>query len=190
MGETVLHIKNMVCPRCVMAVRHLLESMAYPVGAVELGSAVIRKSVSAEELAEISSKLQELGFELIQDKRTQITEQIKNSIIELICYQGDEIKLNLSHYLSDRLSYDYSYLSRLFSEKTGITIERYYILQKIEKAKELLLYDELTLNEIALQLHYSSAAHLSAQFKSITGYTPSQFKHLKQQPRKFLDKIL
>ena len=117
-------------------------------------------------------------------------ESIKNSIIELICYQGDEIKLNLSHYLSDRLSYDYSYLSRLFSEKTGITIERYYILQKIEKAKELLLYDELTLNEIALQLHYSSAAHLSAQFKSITGYTPSQFKHLKQQPRKFLDKIL
>ena len=143
----------------------------------------------SEEIKELEKVLIPLGFEIIDDKKSRVIEQIKNVIIDLVHHQDNETKNNLSDVLSKELHHDYNYLSNLFSEVEGTTIEKYFIAQKIEKVKELLVYDELSLSEIAFRLNYSSAAYLSNKFKKVTGLTPSHFKQVKEDKRKPLDKV-
>lgn len=187
--DKTLHIKNMVCNRCIMVVKSQLEILGLHPLSVELGIAVLPDRITDEMHQRVKEVLEPFGFELIDDRKTQLIEQIKNTIIELIHYNDTGLKVNLSDYLASKLGRDYSALSKLFSEVTNTTIEKYVIAQKIEYVKELLVYDELSLNEIADKLNYSSAAYLSAQFKSITGLTPSHFKQVKENKRKPLDEI-
>lgn len=180
----------MVCNRCKLAVRSTLENLKLHPVAISLGEVDIAEdNLTAEQLVAINTEFATLGFELIDDKKSRIIEKIKNVIIKLVHYSEDETRLKHSEYISQELHYDYSYLSKLFSEVEGITIEHYIISQKIEKAKELLVYDELSLSEIADQLGYSSVAHLSAQFKKVTGLTPSHFKKLHDRQRFPLDDV-
>lgn len=187
--DNALHIKNMVCNRCIMVVRNQLEQLGLQPVSVELGIAVLPDEVTDEVYHAIKDALEPFGFELIDDKKSQVIEQIKDAIIELVHYNDNDLKVNLSDYLTSKLNRDYSSLSKLFSEITNTTIEKYLIAQKIERAKELLVYGELSLNEIADKLNYSSAAYLSAQFKSVTGLTPSYFKKIKEYKRKPLDEV-
>lgn len=186
---TILHIKNMVCKRCIMVVKSQLEKLNLLPVSVELGIVVLPEKITDEVYHRIQESLEPLGFELIDDKKSQIIEQIKNAVIELVHYNDSDLKENLSDYLSSKLNKDYSSLSKLFSEVTNTTIEKYLIAQKTERVKELLVYGELSLNEIADRLNYSSAAYLSAQFKSVTGLTPSHFKKIKENKRKPLDQV-
>ena len=184
-----LYIKNMVCPRCIMAVRNELDAMKLLVKSVELGEAVIDNDLTTEELQHLEESLKKLGFEIIGDRKSRIIEQIKNEIIYLVHHSDEILKKNLSSWLSDKLHYDYTYLSNLFSEVEGTTIEKYYITQRIEKVKELLVYDELSLAEIADALGYSSAAYLSSQFKKITGLTPTFYKSIRETKRRSIDEL-
>ncbi len=177
----------MVCGRCERAVKSELEKMELPVVAIKLGEVELSRDLMGSERQKLDQILKELGFELLEDKGSKIIEQIKNLIVEVVHYQKEPLKTNLSTYLAEKIRQDYSVLSKLFSDVEGITIEHYFIAQKIEKAKELLVYDELTLSEIALALHYSNVAHLSNQFKKVTGFTPTQFKKTKAHLRKPLD---
>jgi len=156
---------------------------------IRLGEATLEREPAAEEKRKLEEALVTLGFQLIDDKKSRLIEKIKNIIIELVHHQDGEIKTNLSELLSSKLHRDYNYLSNLFSEVEGSTIEKYYIAQKIEKVKELLVYDELSLSEIALRLNYSSVAYLSNQFKKVTGLTPSHFKQVKENKRQSLDEV-
>lgn len=156
---------------------------------IGLGEVSLAEDLSPDQINTIQSALLPLGFELIDDKKSKIIEKIKNTIIQLVHHQEEDMKLNLSEVLKQELNHDYNYLSNLFSDVEGTTIEKYYIAQKIEKVKELLVYDELTLSEIAHQLNYSSVAYLSNQFKKVTGLTPSHFKQIKEQKRKPIDKV-
>lgn len=184
-----LYIKNMVCGRCEIAVTTELEKMQIPVLSMQLGEVEISRNLREIEKRTLAKKLNELGFELLDDKISKTIERIKNLIIDLVHYQNEKLKINLSTYLAEDLKQDYSALSNLFSETEGTTIEHYFIAQKIEKAKELLMYNELTLSEIAIQLNYSNVAHLSNQFKKVTGFTPSHFKKLKDIKRKQIDTL-
>lgn len=184
-----LYIKNMVCDRCKMVIKSELEKLGIATASIELGEITLDQPLTQEQKSEIESALTPLGFELIDDKKSKLIEQVKTLIIELVHYNNNDLKINLSHYLSDKLNHDYNYISNLFSEIEGTTIEKYFISQKIERVKELLVYDELTLSEIAFRLNYSSTAHLSSQFKKITGLTPSHFKEIKANKRKPLDKV-
>lgn len=186
---TTLYIKNMVCNRCIMAVRSQLEDLGLHPVSVELGIVVLPGKLTEESYRAIKASLEPLGFELLDDKKSQLTEQIKDAIIQLVHYSDSNLKVNLSDYLVEKFHRDYGTMSKLFSETTQTTIEKYFIAQKIERAKELLVYGELSLNEIADQLNYSSAAYLSAQFKSVTGLTPSYFRKIKENKRKPLDKV-
>ena len=179
----------MVCNRCKWVVKTELEKLGNEVMVVNLGEVELKNEVSADQLQNIEKKLEEFGFELISDKSSVLIEQIKTLIITLVQKPDELEKQNLSQYLSQQLHKDYSALSKLFSEVTGITIEQYFILQKIERAKELMVYDELSLTQIAWELGYSSVAHLSSQFKKVTGLTPSHFKNLKHKQRNSLDEI-
>lgn len=179
----------MVCNRCVKVVHDELEKLCCTVHSVELGKAVV--SFPEEKTLEpIKMILEENGFELIEDKKAQLVDSIKTTIIELI-YQNklEAMNINLSDYLSEKLGKDYHYLTSLFSSMTGITIEKFFILQKVERVKEWLVYNDFTLSEMAFKLGYSSVAHLSNQFKQVTGLTPTQFKNLKLPQRKPLDKL-
>ncbi|WP_273162239.1 helix-turn-helix domain-containing protein [Bacteroides fluxus] len=187
--ENTLHIKNMVCKRCIMVVKEQLERLGLHPVSVELGIAVLPDKVTDETCLAVKAALEPLGFELMDDKKLQVVEQVKDAIIELVHYTDSSLKVNLSDYLAGKFNRDYSVLSKLFSEITHTTIEKYLIAQKIERAKELLVYGELSLNEIADKLNYSSAAYLSAQFKRITGLTPGYFKKLKENKRKPLDEV-
>lgn len=187
--ENALHIKNMVCNRCIMVVKNQLEQLGLQPMSVELGIAVLPDKVTDEVYHAVKESLESFGFELIDDKKSQMIEQIKDAIIELVHYNDNDLKVNLSDYLTSKLNRDYSSLSKLFSDVTNTTIEKYLIAQKIERAKELLVYGELSLNEIADKLNYSSTAYLSAQFKSVTGLTPSHFKKVKENKRKPLDEV-
>ena len=187
--ENTLHIKNMVCKRCIMVVKEQLERLGLHPVSVELGIAVLPDKVTDETCLAVKAALEPLGFELMDDKKLQVGEQVKEAIIELVHYSDSSLKVNLSDYLAGKFNRDYSVLSKLFSEITHTTIEKYLIAQKIERAKELLVYGELSLNEIADKLNYSSAAYLSAQFKRITGLTPGYFKKLKENKRKPLDEV-
>jgi AraC-like DNA-binding protein len=176
-----LLIKNMVSLRCKMIVKSELENLGLRLKAVELGEVEVAEEIS-EPLSEmVKTALAKFGFELMEDKKSILIEKIKNIIVEMIHYSEEPPVLNFSAFLSEKLNYDYNYLSNLFSEVKGITIEHYIIAHKIERAKELLIYNELTLTEIAHKLHYSSVAHLSNQFKKVTGLTPSFFKKMKHK---------
>lgn len=188
MGKTVLHIRNMVCDRCIKAVNNELTELGFNISRIELGEVVIEEELENKDIEQIRKVLAENGFELIDDKKSWIINGIKTLIIEYIHHDREKPDyLNFSDFLSSELGYDYSYLSHLFSSVEGKTIEKYMILQRIEKAKELLVYDELTINEISYQLGYSSAQHLSRQFKEVTGLTPSHYKQVKEKKRKSLD---
>ena len=179
----------MVCNRCIMVVQNELDKLGLDVKNIRLGEVILEKEPSSEEKAMLANVLDPIGFELIDDKKSRIIEQIKNVIIDLVHHQDNNIKTNLSEVLSSKLYHDYNYLSNLFSEVEGITIEKYFIAQKIEKVKELLVYNELSLSEIAFRLNYSSVAYLSNQFKKVTGLTPSHFKQIKVDKRKPLDEV-
>lgn len=172
-----------------MAVRTLFDEMKISVLSIKLGEVELSKTLENLEKKQLSEKLKALGFELLDDKISKTIERIKNRIIDLVHHQNEQLKINLSSYLSEDLNQDYSALSNLFSETEGITIEHYFIAQKIERVKELLIYNELSLSEIAFQLNYSSVAHLSNQFKKTTGITPTQFKQLKEKKRKQIDDL-
>jgi len=184
-----LYIKNMVCPRCVTAVRNELEQMNLTVNSVELGEAEIANELTPEEHKHLEQSLKKLGFEIIEDRKSRIIEQVKNEIVYLVHHSDEILKTNLSSWLAERLNYDYTYLSNLFSEVEATTIEKYYISQRIEKVKELLVYDELSLAEIADALGYSSAAYLSSQFKKVTGLTPTFYKSVKETKRRNIDEL-
>lgn len=179
----------MVCGRCEMAVKLELEKMEIPVVSIKLGEIELSRDLVEAEVRILENSLKELGFELLEDEVSKTITQIKNGIIDLVHYRNEKIKINLSTYLAEDLRQDYSALSKLFSEREGITIEHYFIAQKIEKAKELLVYNELSLSEIAIQLNYSNVAHLSNQFKKVTGSTPTQFKKTGENTRKQIDSL-
>jgi AraC-like DNA-binding protein len=162
-----------------MVVKNELKKLGIQYVAVDLGEADIKDEISDEMLQHLDKALRKSGLELMDDKRSMLVERIKMVIIELVHYTDDQIKVNLSDHLAEKLNHNYTYLSNLFTEVKGTTIEKFYLAHKIEKVKELLVYDELNLSEIAFKLHYSSVAHLSNQFKKMTGLTPSHFKHLK-----------
>lgn len=184
-----IYIKNMVCDRCIMVVKNELEKLGFQTLNISLGEVELNYDLTESEKTNIDNHLKIFGFELIDNKKSRLIGQIKSYIIEVIHQNNSELKSNLSDYLSNKLHNDYTYLSNLFSEIEGTTIEKYFIAQKIEKVKELLLYDELSLSEIAYQMNYSSVAYLSNQFKKVTGLTPTHFKNIKENKRKPLDKV-
>jgi AraC-like DNA-binding protein len=170
----------MVCIRCKMVVKQQLKKLSLHYITVELGEVEILEIISNAQLIEFKTALVKYGLELLDDKKSILIEKIKKVIVELIHYADEPVKVNFSDYLSEKLNHDYTYLANLFSEVEGINIEHYIIMHKIERVKELLVYDELSLTEISYKLHYSSVAHLSNQFKKITGLTPSHFKRFKE----------
>lgn len=184
-----LYIKFMVSLRCKMVVRSELEKLGIPYSSLDLGMVETIGTLTAEQIEMLRKNLLKSGLELLEDKKSILIEKIKNVIIEMVHYTEDMPKVNYSNYISDKLGYDYAYLANIFSEVKGITIQQFIINHKIERVKELLLYDELSLAEIAYRLHYSSAAHLSNQFKKVTGLTPSFFKKMKQKRGNNLEKI-
>lgn len=190
MDSKILHIKNMVCDRCIRVVKEELENAGYKVEDIKLGEVKI-DSVSKEiDINEIGKLLEKNGFELLGDKQAKFIENVKIALIDLIYNHSESLdKISLSKFLADKFNTSYQHISTLFSSKEGITIEKYFINQKIEKAKELLVYNELNLSEISYQLGYSSVQHLSNQFKKITGFTPSDFKKLKNKNRRPIDKV-
>lgn len=179
----------MVCIRCKMVVKSELEKLGVHYDTVELGEVEISDKISKEQLDLLGDALKMTGLELMDDNKKILVEKIKTIIIELIHYSDEQIKINLSDYLSEKLNHNYTYLSNLFSEVKGTTIEQFYLANKIERVKELLVYDELNLTEIAWKLHYSSVSHLSNQFKKMTGLTPSHFKNLKNKRRAALGSL-
>lgn len=191
MMRKTLHIKNMVCNRCIKVVREELEIMDYTVEKIELGEVVITGDKKKFQLDKIKKSLEENGFELIDSRNANIIERVKILIIKLIHHNSTENQsdINLHDEIIEEAGLSYQYVSSLFSSMEGITIEKFIIYQKIEKVKELIVYDELTLSEIAYRLGYSSVQHLSNQFKKVTGLSPSYFKKLKSKKRKPLDRI-
>ncbi len=173
----------MVCNRCILAIKSLLDELKFAYTTIQLGEVSLSKEPIEKQLTLLRDRLQQLGFELLDDSKRKLIEKIKTIIIEQVHYDKGDERYNLSEVLSSKLHKDYSYLSGLFSEVEGITIEKYIINQKIEKVKELIIYDELSLSEIANQLSYSSVAHFSNQFKKVTGLTPSHFRQVGQNKR-------
>lgn len=182
-----LLIKNMVCPRCIMAVKKLLESEGLTVMSVNLGDAEIAEKLTNEQRLAVATELQQVGFELLDNPRSQLVEQIRIAVLKWV--RMNQKTQKMSDYLSKHLQKDYSTLSKLFSEVRGITIERFAIIHRIEYAKELLCYNQLSTSEIAYTLGYSSPAHLSSQFKQVTGMTPKEFRALSNPDRKPLDAL-
>ena len=170
----------MVCIRCEMVVKSELEKLGIKYLTVKIGEADVVEWLSAEQMEQFNNALKNSGLELLDDKKSMLVDKIKNVVIELVHYSEDQLKANLSDYLYEKLNYDYTYLANLFMEVKGITIEQFFIMHRIERVKELLVYDELSLTEISFRLHFSSLAHLSNQFKKVTGLTPSHFKNLRK----------
>lgn len=179
----------MVCSRCKMVVKSELEKLGLHPILVELGEVEVEEQEIEPLKTELIQRLQALGFDLIDNKKSRLIERIKNLIIDLVQNKNSQLDVNLSDYLSQQLLQDYSTLSNLFSEVEGTTIEKYFIHQKIEKVKELLMYDELTLKEISILLNYSSVAYLSSQFKKVTGFSPSYYKQLKDKKRQQIEDL-
>lgn len=173
----------MVCVRCKMVVKSELEKLGLLYNTIELGEVDLAEKATKDQLETLGIALKLTGLELMEDSKNILVERIKTLIIELIHYNDKQLKINLSSYLSEKLNHNYTYLSNLFTEIKGTSIEQFYIANKIEKVKELLVYDELSLTEIAWKLHYSSVSHLSNQFKKMTGLSPSHFKNLKTKKR-------
>jgi AraC-like DNA-binding protein len=179
----------MVCIRCQMVVKAELEKLGLRYVAVHIGEVNTNEDIPKEQIEQLDVALRKSGLELMDDKKSILVEKIKGAVIELVHYTDDQIKINLSDYLSERLNYDYTYLANLFSEVKGTTVEKFYLAHKIEKVKELIVFDELNLSEIAYKMHYSSVGHLSNQFKKFTGLTPSHFKELKNKRRSTLEDV-
>lgn len=179
----------MVCTRCQLVVKSELEKLGLHYNYVDFGEADIRENITDEQTQQLNTGLKKSGLELLDNKKSLLIEKIKLLILELVHYSEEPLKKNLSDYISERLNYDYTYLANLFSEAHGTTIEKFFINHKIERIKELIVYDELNLKEIAFKLHYSSVAHLSSQFKKNTGLTPSHFKQLKHKKRVPLENV-
>ena len=179
----------MVCNRCILVVQNELDKLGIEATNIKLGEITLKKDLTTKEREELENVLDPLGFQVIDDKKSRMIEKIKNVIIDLVHHQDNDAKTNLSDVLSDALHHDYNYLSNLFSDIEGTTIEKYFIAQKVEKIKELLVYDELSLSEIADRMNHSSVAYLSNQFKKVTGLTPSHFKQIREDKRKPLDKV-
>ncbi len=184
-----LFIKNMVCIRCQMVVKSELEKLGLNYNQVKIGEVDIAGKIQPYQLDQLNTGLKKAGLALMDDKKSILVEKIKSAIIELVHYSEGQIRVNLSDFLSEKLHYDYTYLANLFSEVKGITIEKFYLTHKIERVKELIVYDELNLSEIAYRMNYSSVAHLSNQFKKITGLTPTHFKMLKNNRRDTLENV-
>jgi len=184
-----LYIKYMVSLRCKMLVKDELKKLGIDFVSVDLGMVEINGDITEQQREQFRANLQKSGLELLDDKKNILVERIKSVIVEMVHYEDELPKINDSDYISEKLGYDYNYLSNTFSEVKGTTIQNYIIQHKIERVKELLLYDELTLTEIAWKLHYSSVAHLSNQFKKVTGLTPSYFKELKQKRERNLESL-
>lgn len=174
----------MVSLRCKLIVKQELEKLGLHCANIDLGSVEIKDNIDVEQLKELKRNLAIVGLEVMDDMKSIIIEKIKNVIIETVHYSDETLKVNYSNYISEKLGYDYTYLSNLFSEVKGITIQHYIIINKIERAKELILYDELNLTEISYKLNFSSVAHLSNQFKKVTGHTPTFYKNLAKSKRK------
>lgn len=175
-----LHIKNMVCPRCITTVRNIFNGLNIELKSVQLGEVQTSVDISESQKLQLEQELLKNGFEILKDHNAKLISEIKSLIVNQIHYSQESLKVNFSTLLSEKLNHEYTSLSKLFSSVEGVTIERYILKQKIEKVKELLFYNELTLSEIAFQLDYSSSAHLSSQFKKETGMTPSEFKKMRK----------
>ncbi len=184
-----IHIKNMVSQRCKMVVKEELEKLGLHFIIVELGTVEVMEDLTIEQKKLLGKNLLAHGLELLDDKRSILIEKIKNVIVEMIHYSKEVPQVNYSDFISEKLHYDYTYLSNIFSKVKGITIQQFIILHKIEMVKELLLYDELNLTEISYKLHYSSVSHLSKQFKKITGLSPSYYKKLKKKRKNNLENM-
>ena len=184
-----IFVKNMVCPRCIMSVEDILSKNNFAVDYVRLGEVSLIKNLTKEQLAKLEKDLNDVGFEILDNQKRQLIEQIKSLLIQKVQQGNIEEHLSIFKFLTENIFKDYSSLTKLFSEVEGITIEQFFILQKIEKIKEWLTYNELSLSEIAYKLGYSSVAHLSGQFKKLTGMTPTQFKKLGPFHRNSIDKI-
>jgi AraC-like DNA-binding protein len=184
-----LYIKNMVCIRCKMVVKDELTRLGLRFFTVELGEVDIMEDLSAGQIENFKAALLKSGLELMDDKKSVLIQRIKNLIIESVHYSEEPLTIKFSVYLSEKLNHDYTYLANLFSEVQGTTINKFLIAHKIERVKELLVYNELNLTEIAYRMQYSSVAHLSTQFKKVTGLTPSYFKQLKEKRRSMLENV-
>jgi AraC-like DNA-binding protein len=184
-----LYIKNMVCRRCVMAVQKVFLDEGITPTDITLGEVQLDHDLPAGDIDRLNAELKKLGFEIIDDRKSRIIERIKNLIVTLVHHSDEPLNINISAYLSAEMNYEYNYLSNLFSEVEGNTIEKFFISQKIEKVKELLIYDELTLSQIAFKLGYSSVAYLSTQFKKATGLTPGYFKTIKVNKRSHIEDL-
>lgn len=179
----------MVCNRCIMVVSQVFNDAGIPIESIQLGKVKISEDLSPDKLEKINNQLKKVGFEVIGDSKSRIIEKIKNCSVEHVFNNEGKKNINFSQYLTDNLNLDYPYLSTLFSSVEGTTIEKYLISLKIERVKELLVYDEKTLSEIAWELGYKSVAHLSGQFKKVTGFTPSYFKNIGEQKRNSLNDV-
>jgi AraC-like DNA-binding protein len=184
-----LHIKYMVSDRCKVAVKAELKKLGLHFIIVDLGEVDVMEELSAEQLYQLKIDLSNLGFELMDDKKAMLIEKIKNVIVEMVHHTEESIKTNFSDFLSEKLKHDYTYLANIFSEVQGITIEHFIISHKVERIKELIIYDEMNITEIAFKMNYSSVAHLSNQFKKVTGLSPSHFKHLKDKRRSPIEEV-
>jgi AraC-like DNA-binding protein len=179
----------MVSLRCKMMVKDELKKLGINYLSINLGQVELMEDINSSQLEQIRTALQQSGLELMDDKKSVLIEKIKDVIIEMVHYEDELPRINFSEYLTEKLKYNYTYLANLFSETEGTTIEHFIIIHKIERVKELIIYDELNLTEIAWKLHYSSVAHLSNQFKKVTGLTPSFFKALKNKKRSNLENL-
>ena len=187
--DKTLIIKNMVCDRCIKVVKEELEKLGFDIKSIKLGEAVIKNAPENFPYEVVKTVLEKNGFELLEDRKARIIEQVKIELIKLIHAEEVIPDINLSEYLGGKLNLEYHYISSLFSSVENITIEQYFIMQKVERVKELLKYDELTLSEISFKLGYSSVQHLSNQFRKVTGFTASQYKSNSENLRKPLDKV-
>lgn len=184
-----IFIKYMVSKRCKMAVKEELQKLGLHFVVVDLGEVEVMEDLTSEQRTQLNQGLRKSGLELMDDKRAVLLEKIVNVITEMIHHTDESPKVNYSDYLSEKLGYDYTYMSNVFSEVKGITIQQFIIVNKIERVKEYLIYDELNLTEISYKLHYSSVSHLSNQFKKVTGLTPSSYKQLKDKKRNAIEDI-
>ncbi len=187
--SSTVYIKNMVCPRCVSAVKNIFSTLDIKYNSVTLGEVEVGQPINEELRKELLNKLEDIGFLLVNDRKSQLIERMKALVIDKVHHSDTNENIKWPAYITNELHLDYKYLSSLFSSVESITFEQYTINQKIERIKELMVYDELTLSEIAFKLNYSSVAYLSNQFKKVTGMTPSQFKKVVDKNRKSLDEI-
>lgn len=187
--ENTLFIKNMVCPRCIMAVKEILIALNIAYQHIELGKVTLAQCIDKDQLSIFENKINAIGFELVKPGKSALITEIKSILIGHIHHQKEPLSVNFSTLITEKLPYDYSYLSRQFSSIEGITIEKFIASQKIEKVKEFLVYDQLSLSEIADKMNYSSVAYLSTQFKKETGFTPTQYKAERKPKRKALDEL-